>query len=49
MKLIMRPTEAETTDIEQLLRQAGIEFTVVARCPDPGCDICAGSDVVAAA
>jgi len=49
MELIMNTTEAEITDIEQLLTQAGIEFTVVARCPDPGCDICARSDVAAAA
>lgn len=49
MELIMNTTAAEITDIEQLLTDAGIGFTVVARCPDHECDICAGSSVSAAA
>ena len=27
-------------DIEQLLTDAGLEFTVVDRCPEPTCELC---------
>lgn len=45
----MNTTQPELVDIEQLLADAGIEFTVVDRCPDPACEICARRDVPAAA
>ncbi len=45
----MNTTQPETADIEQLLTEAGLEFTFVDRCPDPACEICARSDVPAAA
>ncbi len=28
-------------DLERLLTAAGIDFTVVTRCPDPACEVCA--------
>jgi len=45
----MDTTQSETGDIEQLLADAGIDFAVVDRCPDPACQVCAGRDVSAAA
>jgi hypothetical protein len=37
------------SDVEQLLAAAGFDFTVVSRCPDPACPICAARDLSAAA
>lgn len=45
----MNTADLETVDIEVLLTDAGIEFTVVDRCPHPACDVCADRDVPAAA
>ncbi|MGA9597231.1 MAG: hypothetical protein WBV06_13810 [Acidimicrobiia bacterium] len=36
-------------DIEQLLDEAGFDFTVVDRCPDPACEVCTGHEVSVAA
>jgi hypothetical protein len=36
-------------DIEKLLADAGFDFTVVDRCPDPVCVICDGTGIPAAA
>lgn len=48
MELIMSITTPEIMDIEKLLAEAGIDFTVVPRCPDPACEVCR-TDVPAAA
>lgn len=37
----MQGSDVDTTDIEVLLSAAGIDFTVVERCPHPDCRICA--------
>ena len=40
---------SESIDIEQLLATAGVDFTVVERCPVAGCEICDADDVPVAA
>jgi hypothetical protein len=45
----MEGSDLDTTDIEELLRAAGIEFTVVQRCPHPQCVVCADSRLSVAA
>ena len=47
MELIMSATNAN--DIEQLLAQAGFDFTVVERCPVAGCEVCDPGQFFAAA
>lgn len=47
MELIMNASES--IDIEQLLATAGVDFTVVERCPVAGCEICDADDVPVAA
>ena len=51
MELIMNTPEGapETIDIEQLLAAAGLDFTVVERCPVVGCEICDAAEVPVAA
>jgi hypothetical protein len=47
MELIMNtPTDL---DIEELLSAAGIDFTVVERCPHPECELCVDARLAAAA
>ncbi len=36
-------------DLERLLAAAGIDFTVVMRCPDPACEVCAPAALPSAA
>ncbi len=36
-------------NIEELLTEAGIDFTVVDRCPDTGCELCHDKELPAAA
>ena len=36
-------------NIEELLAEAGIEFTIVDRCPDPGCVVCSRGELPKAA
>jgi len=38
-----------TTDVEGLLEAAGIDFTIVDRCPDPACAVCVQKELSAAA
>lgn len=38
-----------TTVLENLLAAAGFDFSVVDRCPHPGCDICSKDELAAAA
>lgn len=38
-----------TTVLENLLAAAGFDFSVVDRCPDPGCEICTDGELAAAA
>ena len=45
----MNTSELEITEIETLLANAGLDFTVVDRCPHPACDICVDQEVSAAA
>jgi hypothetical protein len=45
----MSATTDEFTDIERLLTEAGLSFTIVDHCPDPACEICAAQEVPAAA
>ena len=40
---------SENLEIEQLLAAAGIDFTVVERCPLPGCEVCDADDYPVAA
>ena len=47
MELIMNAPE--TQDIEQLLAEAGFDFTVVERCPVAGCEVCDTGHTLAAA
>jgi hypothetical protein len=49
MELIMNKANPEILDIEELLAVAGIEFTVVAACPHPQCEICNADDLSVAA
>ena len=39
----------ESFDIEDLLTEAGVAFTVVDRCPHPQCELCADEGLSAAA
>ena len=39
----------ETIDTEQLLAEAGLDFTVVERCPVVGCEVCDADHVRIAA
>lgn len=39
----------ENLDVEQLLAEAGFNFTVVERCPASGCEICDADEVPVAA
>lgn len=46
------PTDMNTPtalDIEELLTEAGIDFTAVARCPYPHCEVCGDDQLSAAA
>lgn len=45
----MNTAKLQTPDIEELLTAAGIEFTVVAACPHPQCEICKPDDLSVAA
>ena len=47
MELIM--STQENLDIEQLLTEAGLDFTVVERCPVAGCEVCDADNLPAAA
>ena len=49
MELITNTTQPEPADIEQLLAEVGMDFTVVDHCPDSTCDVCAHRKVSAAA
>jgi hypothetical protein len=42
-------TTPSSHELERLLTEAGIAFTIVARCPDPTCVICAPETLPAAA
>jgi hypothetical protein len=40
---------ANTLDLEQMLADAGLDFSVVERCPVVGCEICDADDIKVAA
>ena len=45
----MNTSNTEYEDVEQLLSAAGIRFTVVERCPDQACQLCADKGLPVAA
>ncbi len=45
----MNTANPEIPDIEELLSAAGVEFTIVAACPHPKCEICNAGDLSVAA
>ena len=47
MELIM--STPEKLDIEQLLAEAGFDYTVLERCPVAGCEVCDAGHLPAAA
>lgn len=49
MTIMNTATTPSSHELERLLTEAGIAFTIVARCPDPTCVICAPETLPAAA
>ncbi len=49
MELIMNTRNRKSIDIEELLSAAGIDFTVVERCPYAECELCADKGLPVAA
>jgi hypothetical protein len=49
MELIMNTRNRKNIDIEELLSAAGIDFTVVERCPYADCELCADKGLPVAA